>query len=142
MAKTALAENAAAEHEQTQREGTNRENNRYLSLIEPPLHHLRPFLLCFSRHARTWYCSTLHRHFWVASFPPLLIPKQYQTAERDVFKCTSIEVSWMNAQTFWLDTWQWLSNHATETNMFIVQTLVTCSALTWFVKTLSLQCRF
>lgn len=39
----------------------------------------------------------------------------------------------MNAVTFYAELVDWSLNHVTDRNMFIIQSVVTCGALIWFV---------
>lgn len=43
----------------------------------------------------------------------------------------------MNAITYYSELTRWLLSHATDTDMSLVQSIVTCGALFWLVKALT-----
>ena len=40
----------------------------------------------------------------------------------------------MNATTYYLELAQWLLSHVTDADMFLIQSVVTCGALFWYVE--------
>jgi hypothetical protein len=48
--------------------------------------------------------------------------------------CASRQPPRMNALTYYSELADWVLNHVTDSNMFYVQSVVTCTALVWFVS--------